>query len=200
MSDEERDHWDERYRSGGYQPRSSVGAFLEQWIPSFPLGRALDIACGTGRNAMRLAEAGHTVDAIDISTVGIGIAREEAAKRKLDINWINADLDQYALEPATYDLITVIRFVDSGLWARIADALTPNGWLLVEHHMQTDLEVRGPSSPDFRLAPQELLGAFAGLRIVYYEESFEPSDHAVNPGDGSYAIARMVACNGNPGF
>lgn len=200
MSDDEREHWDERYRSGAYQPRSAAGPFLEHWITSFPQGRALDIACGAGRNAMRLAEAGHAVDAIDISSVGISRAREEAAERTLEINWIVADLTHHELESASYDLITVIRFVDSELWPRIVDALAPNGWLLVEHHMQTNLEVRGPTSPNFRLAPQELLEAFGDLRIVFYEESLEPSDHAVNPGDGSYAIARMVACKGYPGF
>lgn len=200
MSDEERENWDERYRSGGYQPRPTAGPFLEKWISTFPVGRALDIACGAGRNAMRLAEAGHTVDAIDISTAGIDLARSEAAARHLDVNWIVADLDHHELEPATYDLITVIRFVDRDLWPRLVDALAPDGWLLVEHHMQTDLDVRGPGSPGFRLGPQELLRAFTDLRIVYYEESVEPSDHPANTGDGSYVIARMVACNGNPGF
>ena len=200
MSDEERENWDERYRSGGYQPMPSAGPFLEKWISTFPVGRALDIACGAGRNAIRLAEAGHTVDAIDIPTAGIDLARSEAAQRHLDVNWIVADLDDYELETATYDLITVIRFVDRDLWPRLIDALAPDGWVLVEQHMQTDLDVRGPGSKSFRLGPQEFLRAFADLRIVYYEESVEPSDNPADPGDGSYAIARMVACNGNPGF
>jgi hypothetical protein len=78
--------------------------------------------------------------------------------------------------------------------------LAPDGWLLVEHHMQTDLDVRGPDSPGFRLGPQELLRAFTDLRIVYYEESVEPSDHPAKAAAGAYVIARMVACNGNPGF
>lgn len=199
MSDDERRRWDERYRSGEYQSRPTAGAFLESWLPRLPVGRALDVACGAGRNAIRLAEAGHQVDAIDISAVGIDMAKAAATDRGLDINWIVADLDRYEPEPGTYDLITVIRFVNRSLWPKLITALQPNGWLLIEHHMQTNLDVDGPSSPDFRLQPQELLQTFGSLRVVYYEETVEPADHPASTGE-RFANARIVACKGSPGF
>ena len=49
-------------------------------------GRALDLATGTGRHALRLAEAGFEVDALDISAVALGMARERAAARGLRVN------------------------------------------------------------------------------------------------------------------
>ncbi len=200
MTKEEQLRWDERYSTGSYQPRPAASSFLESWIPRLPVGRSLDIACGAGRNALRLAEAGHQVEAVDISSSGIDMARAEAATRGLDVGWVVADLDTYQLETAAYDLITVIRYANPVLWPRLAESLAPNGWLLVEHHMQTKLDVLGPKIPGFRLQPQELLKAFSPLRIIYYEESIEPADHPTDTDQGLYAVVRLVACNGDPGF
>lgn len=52
MSDDERQRWDEKYRSGEYQSRPTAGAFLESWLPRLPVGRALDVACGTWLDAV----------------------------------------------------------------------------------------------------------------------------------------------------
>lgn len=196
MSDEERRAWDDRYRSGDYTPRPRAGRFLEDWIDRLPPGRSLDVACGAGRHALRLAEAGHRVDAIDISEVAVAMARSEANRRGLDINWMVADLDDYDPPAGAYDVITVIRYVNRRLWPRLAGSLAPGGWLLVEHHLNTTAEVDGPSSPAFRLDSQELLRAFAELQVLLYQETLEPADR---PG-AQYALARLVARrDGSPG-
>lgn len=196
MSDSEREAWDERYRSGSYRPRPAAGSFLERWIPTFPPGRALDVACGAGRNALRLAEAGHRVEAVDVSAVAVEMAQAEADRRGLAVAWTVADLDGYNIPDGEYDLITVIRYVNRDLWPRLITGLAPTGWLLVEHHVRTSVDVAGPSAPDFRLEPQELLEAFSALRIVFYEEVLEPADEEGR----RFALARLVACKGNPGF
>ena len=198
MTDDDRRRWDDRYRSGDYTPRTKAGAFLESWLPRLPRGRALDVACGAGRNAIRLAEAGWQVDAIDVSEVAIGMARDAAADAGVDVRWIAADLDTYDLPPSKYDLISVIRFRPGDLLPRLIDALDPNGWILVEHHLATPLDVDGPKSTDFRLQPQELLEAYAPLRVVFYEETIE-SRHDEGT-DRRFAFARLVACKGDPGF
>jgi len=196
MSESERQAWDERYRTGAYEPRPTAGSFLETWIPRLPVGRTLDVACGAGRNAFRLAEAGHRVTAVDVSGVAIDMARAEADRRGLAVEWLVSDLDEYVVAESSFDLITVIRYVNRGLWPRLIDGLGPGGWLLVEHHIRTELDVDGPSSQDFRLRPQELLEAFAPLRIVFYEETLEPGDQDGRP----FALARLVACQGDPGI
>lgn len=196
MTESERVAWDRRYSEGDYIPRSAPAPFLEEWLPRLPGGRALDVACGAGRNALRLAQAGYRVDGIDVSQVAVDRARAEGARRGLEVSWRVADLDEVILEPAGYDVITVIRYVNRLLWPQLVGALTPDGWLLIEHHFNTIVEVDGPASPEFRLEPQELLAAFASLRIVYYSETLEPADI----GGKVFAIERMVACKGNPGW
>jgi len=194
VSEDERRAWDDRYGSGEYQPRPVAGPFLEAWIDRLPVGRALDIACGAGRHALRLAAAGFQVDAVDVSRVAIELAREEAGRRGLEVNWVVGDLDHYELPAATYDVITVIRYVNPRLWPRLVDALAPGGWILIEHHLRTTADVDGPRSPEFRLEPQELLEAFDSLRIVFYEETLEPADRS----DRCHALARLVATSGDP--
>ncbi len=197
MTEDERDKWDDRYASGDYQPRTWPSPFLEEWIPQLRTGRALVLACGTGRNAIRLAEAGFQVEGVDISPVAVARAGAEASRRGVDVEWRVADLDDVDLEPSAYDLITVIRYRNRALWPRLPGALAPDGFLLVEHHLQTPLAVAGPSSPGFRLEPQELLDECSGaLRIVHYSEVLEPADKT----GSMYALARMAACKGNPGF
>lgn len=196
MSETEKLEWDRRYTDGEYRPRTWVSPFLEQWMDHFPRGRALDLACGAGRNALRLAEAGHQVDAIDISVAAINMARTEAEQRGLEVAWQVADLDDAQLPADAYDVITVIRYVNRNMWPRLITALAPNGWLLIEHHLQTTADVDGPGSPDFRLQPQELLEAFRTLRIVSYEEVLETPKRERK----AFALTRLVACKGDPGW
>ena len=196
MGESERLEWDRRYAEGDYRPRTWPSPFLEDWIDHLPPGRALDLACGAGRNALRLAEAGFQVEAIDVSPSAIEMARAESQRRGLEVTWQVADLDEAELTQASYAVITVIRYVNRGLWPRIVGALAADGWLLIEHHLRTTAAVHGPSSPEFRLDPQELIGAFPSLRIIFYEEVLEPA----NREQKVYALARLVACKGDPGW
>jgi SAM-dependent methyltransferase len=197
VSQDERSRWDRRYATGEYLPRTRPAPFLLEWLDRLPVGRALDVATGTGRNALALAEAGYAVDAVDISAVAIDLARTEAERRGLEVRWHVVDLDTEPLPGDGYDLITVVRYRDPELWPRLVSALAPGGWILVEHHLRTHREdVVGPSDDAFRLAPGELLAAFGDLRVVHYTERVEPTDD----GEGTFVIARLVACAGDPGW
>ncbi len=196
MSEAERIEWNRRYAEGDYRPRSAPSPFLEQWLGAVPTGRALDVACGAGQNAVRLAEAGFAVRAVDISDVAIDMGRAEAARRGVNVAWEVADLDTLDLSGTSFHLITVFRYLNRALWPRLVTALAPDGWLLVEHHLQTHRVVDGPSTPDFRLVPQELLAAFRDLRVVHYSE--RPED-GHRPGS-TFVLARLAACHGDPGW
>ncbi len=103
-----------------------------------------------------------------------------------------ADLDHFDSPEGTFDLVTMIRYVNRDLGLRAAAGLAPNGWLLVEQHLETRRRVFGPTGA-FRVRPGELLRAFAALRIVEYWEG--PVDR-----DGKAVLARPAACSGDPGF
>ena len=196
MSESERERRDQRYAEGSYRPPSVPTQFLNEWLPRLPRGRALVLACGPGRNALRSAEVGHETDAIDISEVAIQFAREEAAQRDLAVNWRVADIDGIVLPQAHYNLITVIYYTNRALWPRLLSALKPGGALVVAHHLQTSIPVAGPESSDVRYRPQELLEALSDFRILPYGETLEQHD----PMSARYALVRVVAYKGDPGF
>lgn len=196
MARDEKAKWEHRYATGGYQPRDWTSPFLAEWLPRVPIGRALDVACGAGRNSLALAEAGFETVGIDISETAISMGHKTASERGLTIDWQVADLDTQELGLHAYDLITNFRFRSEQLWPKLVTALKPDGWLIAEHHFRTHLAVAGPPTDNFRLEPGEYLRAFSALRIIHYSESIEEADQ---PGE-LFAIERIVACNGDPGF
>ena len=76
MSQEDREKWNQRYATDDYKKTNPVG-LLHEWAPRLKAGKALDIACGAGRNAIYLAELGFDVDAIDISSEGLNLGRRK---------------------------------------------------------------------------------------------------------------------------
>jgi len=187
MSNQDRNKWNQRYAEDNYQKNNPV-TLVEDWLPRLPVGRALDVACGAGRNAVLLSQAGYQVDAIDISSEGLKRARQKAEDQGLSINWIEHDLDEPYPFDTDYDLIVVMWYVNLGLVSRLCNCLVAGGYLLCEEHLITEQEVIGPTSLNFRVAPGELREAVSGIDILLYEESVE-----VNSEGEQFASARVVA-------
>jgi tellurite methyltransferase len=191
VSEAERDKWNARYRDGAYEGRTHPTVLLAQWLPQLPRGRALDVACGAGRNSLALAAAGFAVTAIDISDVALARGRRSAADRGLTIEWHCADLDEdpaAALPPGPFQTIVWVRYVHRSLLPHLVARLAPGGVLLAEQHLASSEPVAGPTSASFRLAPGELERAAEGLvRLYAYEGS------VVDPDGRTVALAQLVA-------
>lgn len=187
MSKLDRDKWDRRYADGSFRRGNPVN-LLQEWLPRLRSGKALDVACGAGRNAIALARAGFRVDAIDISAVGLELARREAESLGLDINWIERDLDLAYDFDADYDLIVVLWYVNLPLIARLGDCLAAGGHLICEEHLVADGQLAGPENRHFRVQPGALRAAARGLEILFYEET-----ESVNTEGEPMASARLVA-------
>jgi SAM-dependent methyltransferase len=186
MSKQDRIKWNQRYAEDSYHKNNPV-TLVEDWLPGIPVGKALDVACGAGRNAIFLAQAGYQVDAIDISSEGLNQARHKAESLGLSINWIEHDLDRDFQFDTDYDLIIVLWYVDLALVTRLCGCLAAGGYLLSEEHLITDLEVIGPTNSNYRVAPGELREAVSGVDILLYEESTE-----MNSEGDQVASARVV--------
>jgi ubiquinone/menaquinone biosynthesis C-methylase UbiE len=88
----ERERWDDRYRTDELIWRAEPNRFLVEEVVGLAPGRALDLACGEGRNALWLAERGWQVTAVDFSAVGLAKAQRLASERALDLRWVEADV------------------------------------------------------------------------------------------------------------
>jgi len=189
LSDADRDRWNERYRVGAYADREHPSPWLVSCLPRAPLGRALDVACGAGRNALFLAERGYAVTGVDISREALSRARRSARTRGLDVEWIEHDLDVGPGVEGPFDVIVLIRYVHLALLERLCRELAPGGCLVVEEHLATERDdVAGPRNPAFRVAPGALRRAGRSLHVI---DSFEGG---VSDPDGRPAmVARLFA-------
>ena len=131
MSKQDRAKWNQRYAEDCYRKTNPV-TLVSDWLPKIPVGRALDVACGAGRNAILLAQTGFDVDAIDISREGLNRARQTAEEQGLSINWIEHDLDEPYPFESNYDLIIVMWYVDLGLVSRLSECLKPCCYLVCQ--------------------------------------------------------------------
>ena len=170
MSDEERTHWTSRWKTGEYNARTQPSPLWEKWAPRLPKGPALDIACGNGRNAIFLAKLGFQVDAVDIASTALKLARENSKKQRVKVNWIEADLDTYEIPENSYSLISVCFYANRDLIPKIKDGLKPDGFILYEHHYLSHVKVNGPENRQWRLRPNELIHQFIDFRIRFSEE------------------------------
>ena len=87
-----RQFWDSRYAAPGFAYGTAPNDLLRQQATHLPRGQALCLAEGEGRNGVRLAELGHTVDLQDLSAVGLAKARQLAAERGVTVQTHCCDL------------------------------------------------------------------------------------------------------------
>ena len=185
--------WDERFRAGDYPRAPEPSTMLRRHVESAPVGRALDVATGTGRNAVFLAEAGYEVDAVDRSVEGLAITRERAGERGVDgrLHPIQADLTAFEFPEDRYDLVTISFYRAVDRFPDVKEALVEGGHLFVEHHLRsTEPTPWGPSGDRDRVAAHERLHASLDLTVLRYEEATE-----ARPGGDRRAVARILARN-----
>ncbi len=183
--------WDERYRTDEAVPERGPAAFLVEHRRLLPArGKALDVAMGTGRNALYLASLGYEVTGIDVSGVAVARCREEASRRSLRIEAVRADLESYALPRAAYDVVVDFYYLQRDLAPQIEAALRPGGVLVFESFTTEQRRFGwGPQQEEFLLRPGELRSLFPGLEELAYREGVAESES----GRGPKAVAGLVA-------
>ncbi|MHB8653529.1 MAG: class I SAM-dependent methyltransferase [Terriglobia bacterium] len=162
--------WNDRYREAPapVEPCQILTDF-SYCLPTS--GRALDIACGGGRNTVFLARHGLRAIGIDLSRKALEQGRELARQRKVIVDWVQADLENFTLPPAAFDVIVCTYFRDPKLYAPIRKSLRPGGLLFYETFSREQLRFNvGPKNPAHVLEPAELLLVFADWRVLFYRE------------------------------
>jgi len=128
-------------------------------------GRALDIACGSGRDAVYLALAGYAVDAIDVLPDALERARDLARRSGVRVETIEQDLKASPVLPAErYDLVTVIRFLHRPLLPAVRQSVAPGGFVAYEAFHRRDAEEgRRSLKPGHAVDDGELAAALEGF-------------------------------------
>ena len=133
-------HWDERYAEADHIWSGQVNRVLATEAALLSPGRALDLGCGEGADALWLAARGWEVTAVDVSETALQRGRDEAAQQGVSgITWIRADLATWT-PPGQFDLVSAqflhsrVAFPREAVLARAAKAVAPGGRMLIVGH------------------------------------------------------------------
>ena len=140
-----------------------------------PARRALDVACGCGRDAVHLATRGYEVEAIDVLPDALARASDLAARSGVRVTTICCDLEKEpSLSEDRYHLVSVFRFLHRPLLPALARAVAPGGWIVYEtFHEKTRRTARRPANPAHLLRTGELQRAFTGFEIAIARDAVE---------------------------
>jgi SAM-dependent methyltransferase len=146
-----REDWNARYAQKGLVWSADPNRLFAAEVAGLRPGRALDLACGEGRNAVWLAEQGWRVTGVDFSDVALAKARELAASRGVEAELVVADVLDYEPERRAFDLVALLylqlpRREILHAVRTAAGAVGPGGTLFVVGHDTTNL-TRGHGGP-----------------------------------------------------
>ena len=159
--------------------------FLVDNINLLQCGRALDIAMGSGRNAIYLAKMGFQVEGIDVSNEKIEVALERARREGVSIRAREEDLEKIPyLEEEAYDLVICFNYLQRSLLPQIKNWVKTGGMLVYETYTIDQKQFGKPENPDYLLEHNELLHTFQDFCVVRYREGII---------EGKRAIASILA-------
>ena len=159
--------------------------FLVENIDLLPRGRALDIAMGSGRNAIYLAKMGFQVEGVDVSSEAVEKTLARARDEGVSIRIRVEDLEKIPyLDEEVYELVICFNYLQRSLMPQMKNWVKPGGMLVYETFIIDQSQFGRPRNPDHLLRHNELLYTFRDFRVLRYVEGVV---------EGRKAVASIVA-------
>lgn len=163
--------WNERYARGNPNPDFHPDPLLKRyrWLLQGK-GKALDVACGVGHNALFLASLGYEVVAVDGSLAGLAHCRERLRDATLPVALVAADLDRFFPPAHYFDMLLVVRYLDRRSLSRWTAALRTGGLFIYKTFNRNVLREKPHFPADYVLELGELSHRFEDFRLVATNE------------------------------
>lgn len=184
--------WDRIYQGREGPPARPSRVLMENAHLLPEGGRSLDLACGLGGSALFLAERGFESHAWDVSEVAIDRLVANAGELGLAVHGAVRDIVSDPPDEAAFDVIAVAHFLDRAIVPALISALRPGGLVFYQTFTRHRVLGSGPKNDDFRLADNELLGMFSGLRLLVYREEGVQGDLTKGLRDEAMIVAQKV--------
>lgn len=192
--------WEARYgETDQYVYGTAPNEFLAAAVADVGPGDALCLADGEGRNGVYLAELGHRVMSVDLSEAGMAKAAALAAERGVELTTVVADLADFDLGTARWDLVISIFAhtpppIRQRVHAALATALRPGGVFILEAYTpdQIGRGTGGPRVPEVTMDLERLADEIKGLTFEHEAEFVRPVHEGPgHTGDG--AVVQLIA-------
>lgn len=189
--------WDQNFSIAGYKYGIEPNVFLTQQAYRLkPQGQVLVPGDGEGRNGVWLAQQGYEVTAMDGSVVGLQKAQALAQERGVEITTVLGDLADWTPARQAFDAV-VLAYVHlppairAGAHQRLAAALRPGGWLMLEafHPLQLPNSSGGPKDIAMLYSVELLRADFGDL--VDEVEAWE-GETPLAEGSGHQGVAQVT--------
>ncbi len=171
--------WEERY-AGAPVWSGNPNVALVAEVSDLAPGRALDVGCGEGADAIWLASRGWRVTAIDVATNALGRGRAAAEAAGVEIDWVVSGLVELPERAGCFDLVTVfypalMRTPAASAEAALLGAVAPGGTLLVVHHAEIDRAVAQSHGfdPDDYVGHDDIVAALGDGWVIEVKEQRE---------------------------
>ncbi len=195
----DRHQWNECYSGDDLVWTSTPNQFLVSEVVDLRPGRAVDLACGEGRNAVWLAEQGWEVTGVDFSPVGLAKAQRFAELWNVEATWVESSILEWSPPPEGFDLVAVLYLQlpqpERSIALEVAaSAVAPGGTLLVVAHDQENL-TRGSGGPPnaavlYNIAEVTEVAVGAGLAVERAEQVVRVVDTDTGPKDAIDTLVR----------
>lgn len=193
MTDSAQNFWNESYKEDASQVLVP-DLVLDDEIQALPIGHALDLGCGSGENALKLAARGWSVMGVDWAEHAIELAQRAARKQGLDAVFAVADLVTWQPQQK-FDLVFSTYSLPSGeagkqILANAAAALRVGGTLLVAEWDRSMAAIWGVAEDEF-ITPSQIVAWLPSLiiekaEVRRFEKMFAPDDMRASQGTTAY--------------
>ncbi len=195
------ERWDKRYSQEAWSEIPDQE--LVDFAKTLKANKALDLGCGTGRNALWLASNGWSVTGVDSSYVGLSQAMARARRLNLSMELIHNDLSKYIPPTSQYQLVIManLHFAEpmrTKLFELAKSALANGGYLYFLGRHKDSVGHRGPSDPDLLFTEKEVRDQLAGLEIVAMSKADRNSTSEHRASTNVVCWARCIGGRGKP--
>lgn len=191
--------WDSRYRGTDLVWSATPNMWVEQEVAGLSPGRALDLACGEGRNSIWLAGLGWQVTGVDFSAAALAKAETLARGHHppVAVDWRCEDVTRFrSSKPFDLALLVYAQLPPAERLKAIMSAwnsLAPDGILLVVAHHSDNIAdgVGGPQDPDVLYTERDVA---ADLGMIDCSATLERKERVARPvaGHGRPALDTVV--------
>ena len=159
-----------------YKPHDELLSYLGSMLDPAIDRPVLDLACGTGRSGLTLANKNIPVLFADRSAKALDSIKRALLDKKLPGRTWQIDLEQPDINPLEnliFSAVVCFRYLHRPLFPYLMEAVEPGGLVIYETFTTNNRQFGRPNNPDFLLKPGELENLFQNWKTLHYYEGIQ---------------------------